>query len=126
MNFWQRLTYFGGGFLVGLFILFFFLSGKKASCAYGPNARVLKNIRSKSLQYSPLASDQLLEFEIDTTRIKNLLENGEVDFGKSDTEKKPCKTYVIEDNTSTNQLTFYIENCDSIALVTEIFRDSLR
>ena len=126
MNFWQRLTYFGGGFLVGLFILFFFLSGKKASCAYGPNARVLKNIRSKSLQYSPLASDQLLEFEIDTTRINILLKNGNVDFGKSDTEKKPCQTYIIDEDIDSNTLTFVIDNCDSTALVTEIFIDSLK
>ena len=55
----QRLGYYLGGFSLGLIILAFFLSGKKTSCAYGPNARVLKNINTKKLVYSDLVKDAI-------------------------------------------------------------------
>ena len=45
-----RFGFFFGGFSIGLVFLMFFLSGKKTSCAYGPDARVLKNIQIK-IQY---------------------------------------------------------------------------
>ena len=48
----HRIGYYLGGFTIGIVILIFFLSGKKTSCDYGPNARVLKNIRSKHKTYT--------------------------------------------------------------------------
>ena len=48
----HRFGFYMGGFSIGLGFLIFFLSGKKTSCAYGPDARVLKNIRTKKPQYS--------------------------------------------------------------------------
>ena len=45
----QRIGYYLGGFSIGLVILAFFLNGKKTSCSYGPDSRVLKNINSKKL-----------------------------------------------------------------------------
>ena len=47
MKFIHRLGYYLGGFSIGLIFLAFFLSGKRASCDYGPDARVLKNIGQK-------------------------------------------------------------------------------
>ena len=52
MKFIHRLGYYLGGFSIGLIFLAFFLSGKRASCSYGPDARVLKNISTKQLIYS--------------------------------------------------------------------------
>ena len=48
----QRIGYYLGGFAIGLVVLAFFLSGKKTSCSYGPEARVIKNISTKKLAYS--------------------------------------------------------------------------
>ena len=47
MNFFNRLTYFSGGFIIGLIFLMFFLSGKRTSCSYLPNSRVKKDIMKK-------------------------------------------------------------------------------
>ena len=47
MNFFNRLTYFSGGFIIGLLFLMFFLSGKRTSCSYLPNSRVKKDIMKK-------------------------------------------------------------------------------
>ena len=59
MKFIHRLGFYLGGFSIGLIFLAFFLSGKKTSCAYGPNARVLKNISTKSLIINPKIQSQL-------------------------------------------------------------------
>ena len=61
-----RFGFFFGGFSIGLVFLMFFLSGKKTSCAYGPDARVLKNIQIKSIQYSESVQEQLNNKIIDT------------------------------------------------------------
>ena len=44
MKFIHRLGYFMGGFAVGLVILAVFLNGKRTSCAYFPDARVMRDI----------------------------------------------------------------------------------
>ena len=49
----------------------FFLSGKKTSCAYGPDARVLKNIQIKRLQYSESVQLQLNSNKIDIQFLTN-------------------------------------------------------
>ena len=55
----HRFGFYMGGFSIGLVFLMFFLSGKKTSCAYGPDARVLKNIQTKRPQYSESVQEQL-------------------------------------------------------------------
>jgi len=59
MKFIHRLGYYLGGFSIGLIFLAFFLSGKRASCDYGPDARVLKNIGLKQLQFDERVEDML-------------------------------------------------------------------
>ena len=92
MKFIHRLGYYLGGFSIGLIILAFFLSGKKTSCDYSPEARVLKNLRIKERTYSEEALDQLRQHQIDTAQISTILNTGDVDFGRSDRDRKPCKT----------------------------------
>ena len=52
MNFFNRLTYFSGGFIIGLLFLMFFLSGKRTSCSYLPNSRVKKDIMKKNIIFN--------------------------------------------------------------------------
>ena len=120
MKFIHRLGYYLGGFSIGLIILAFFLSGKKTSCSYSPNARVLKNIRIKERVYSESALENLARYELDTTQVSNLLSSGNVDFGRSNTELDSCKTYMITGEASEKSLELLVENCDSIATVLEI------
>ena len=49
MNFLKRLYYYSTGFIIGIIFLIFILNGKRASCNYTPNARVIDNITSKEL-----------------------------------------------------------------------------
>jgi hypothetical protein len=91
----------------------FFLSGKKTSCAYGPDARVLKNIQIKRIQYSEAVQQQLNTNQIDTLTLHSVFKGADIDFGKSDTKSVPCKTYrVVGDIYEMD-----VENCERIATI---------
>ena len=122
MKFIHRLGYYLGGFAIGLIILAFFLSGKKTSCAYGMDSRVLKNIRIKERVISEAAMDQMRQLQIDTTTISTLLTKGDVDFSRSNTNADTCKTYIITGSTTSGDLEMLFENCDSIATLKKIWK----
>ena len=107
----QRIGYYLGGFAIGLIILAFFFNKKKTSCSYGPEARVLKNINSKKIVYGESINIT------DSSLIKDLLKNGEVNFSKSDTRQKPCGLYVVENTYDEKEITLTLQNCDSIVEV---------
>ena len=122
MKFIHRLGYYLGGFAIGLIILAFFLSGKRTSCAYGPDARVLKNIRLKERVYSPEALAEMQTSKIDTASINSVLRKGDVDFSRSKTDLDSCKIYMITGNTEAGELEMIFENCDSIATLHKIWK----
>jgi hypothetical protein len=116
----QRVGYYLGGFSVGLILLAFFLSGKKASCSYGLDARVLKNISTKQQLFSSRVQNDINNNVIDTTTISYILKKGDVNFSKSNTKLDSCKIYVIEGNYNEKDIALTIENCDSIATIKEV------
>ncbi|RLJ68824.1 hypothetical protein CLV86_0213 [Lacinutrix venerupis] len=120
MSLLKRFGYYFGGFAIGLVILAFFLNGKKASCDYGPDARVLKNIRSKTLAYSNNAEIFMSSKNIDTTKINYILYKGDVNFSDSDTRKKPCGIYLVEGKIEENKTRLTVENCETIATINNI------
>ena len=109
MNFFNRLTYFSGGFIIGLLFLMFFLSGKRTSCSYLPNSRVKKDIMKKNIIFNKTT------FKIDSTVIMNSILNGNVNFSKSNTSLEDCKEYYIEDENNTNKIWVIIKNCKNTA-----------
>ncbi|MCH8534428.1 MAG: hypothetical protein LAT51_05095 [Flavobacteriaceae bacterium] len=121
MKFIKRLGYYLSGFAIGLVFLFFFLSGKRTSCDYSPNARVKKNIRIKERVVTDQAWTFFENQKIDTSAISKLLDRGKVDFKKSNTNLDSCKTYHIEGNYKEQELGMLFENCDSIVRVLEAF-----
>lgn len=120
MKFIHRIGYYLGGFSVGLIILAFFLQGKKTSCDYGPNARTTKNIANKSKIYSESAQATMDQYQMDTLTVSNLIRFGSVDFSKSDTKSKGCKTYVVENSFKENEFELTVKNCDSLATIQSI------
>lgn len=115
MKFIHRLGFYLGGFSIGLVILFFFLSGKRTTCDYSPDARVLKNIRIKERVYSEEALEKMRIYQVDTSEISAVLHKGDVDFSRSNTKLDSCKTYLVTGQSQTHNLELYFENCDSIA-----------
>ncbi len=116
----QRIGYYLGGFSLGLVILAFFLNGKKVSCDYGPDARVLKNISSKKMLYSDDVMKMMTNKDIDTSTINYILFKGDINFSESNTRKEPCGTYFIEGTSNKKDIALIVENCDTIATLREI------
>lgn len=120
MKFIHRLGYYLGGFSIGLIFLAFFLSGKRASCDYGPDARVLKNIGLKQLQYSDIAESVMVSSKIDSTTISLILKHGDVNFSKSNTKLETCKIYVVYKTVEEKEIELTIENCETVATIKSI------
>jgi len=116
----QRIGYYLGGFSLGLIILAFFFNGKKTSCAYGPEARVLKNINTKTLVYSDNIKTILKENSIDSISIREALKLGDINFYESDTRKEPCGIYAIESTINDREIMLTVENCETIATLQNI------
>lgn len=114
----QRIGYYLGGFSIGLVILAFFLSGKKTSCAYGPEARVIKNINSKTFEYSTTALSKL-----DTTDINYLMRSGAINFSKSSPRATPCGEYTIEGDLNDKLIEVFVENCDSLVKINNVVKN---
>lgn len=124
MKFIHRLAYFSGGFILGIGLLIFILSGKKTSCAYGPNSRTLKNIRLKKHTFSENTLQTLRKNNLDTMAIIQILTDGDVLFSESNTELDSCKVYSIEGDIllpngeeSDKILKIEVENCEKTANV---------
>ncbi len=120
MKFIHRLGYYLGGFSIGIIILAFFLSGKKTSCAYSPNARTTKSISQKPKSYSEEALSAMRSFEMDTTIVSDLIQYGSVNFSESDTKSEDCKTYILKNSYKDQEFRLQIKNCDSIATIESI------
>lgn len=103
MKFYQRFAYYIFGFSIGLVFLFFILNGKETSCSYFPNARVLKDLRSKPFHYSDVAKEKLTQKWVDTADIKKTLTYGDVDFDRSNIKEGSGKLYTVEGKNSKNE-----------------------
>ena len=123
MKFIHRLGYYLGGFSIGLIFLAFFLSGKRASCDYGPDARVLKNIGLKQLHYAEEVEALMASNTIDSTTIITILKRGDVNFSESNTKLETCKLYVIEKTIEKKNIALTVENCETIATVKSVIFD---
>jgi hypothetical protein len=116
----HRIGYYLGGFSIGLIFLAFILSGKKASCSYGLDARVLKNISTKQLVYSQNVLELLKNRSIDTFTISEILKFGDVDFSKVDRDLDFCKLYIIEHEIDEKDIALTVENCETIATIMSV------
>ncbi len=117
MKFIHRLGYYLGGFSLGLILLAFFLSGKKTSCDYGPNARTIKNINIKKHSFSETSLANMNTYGIDSIEVERLIRTGDVNFSESDTEKDSCKRYLIENELKDSDIELWLTNCDSLVTI---------
>ena len=120
MTIFKRFGFYLGGFSIGLVLLAFFLSGKKTSCDYGPNARVIKNISIKERYYSEKVQEMINSKVIDSSLIASMLKYGSVDFSKSNTKLDSCKIYFIETSIDKKDYELTIENCEKKSTILSI------
>ena len=107
MKFQFRLAYYLFGLLLGAVFVMWYLKSKATDrgveFCYFPNCRVLKDLRSKSLEIDSLAKISLKEKWVTMEDIKKSLTYGDVDFEKSNEPYRKGKIYIIEGKTSNNE-----------------------
>ena len=107
MKFQFRLAYYLFGLFLGAIFVIWFLKAKSddkgVEFCYLPNCRVLKDLRSKSLEIDTLAKISLTEKWVTIEDIKQSLRYGDVDFDKSNEPYRKGKIYVIEGKTANNE-----------------------
>ncbi|RDY61642.1 DUF4258 domain-containing protein [Flagellimonas nanhaiensis] len=117
MAFLRRLGWYLVGLSIGVVFLVFFLKKKSGEngieFCYFPNCRVLKDMRSKPLQFGEELS---LSFR-DTVLVKSFFTDGDIDFGSSDTKSTPCKTYSIANSVDGKNLLMTAKNCEDVVVI---------
>ncbi len=107
MKFQFRLAYYLFGLLLGAVFVMWYLKSKATDrgveFCYFPNCRVLKDLRSKSLEIDSLAKISLNEKWVTMEDIKKSLTYGDVDFEKSNEPYRKGKIYIIEGKTYNNE-----------------------
>ena len=125
MSLRYRLAFYLFGLLIGFYFVGEFLSAKAESrgvtFCYFPNCRVLKDLRSKSLEIDSLAQKSLDGKWVTLEDIRNSLRYGDVDFSKSNEAYRKGKVYVIEGKTSNNEeITITMVNYSNKVLLEKI------
>lgn len=117
MSILKRFFYYSIGLAFGSLIVYFFWNQKEVTFDYGMDARTLKTIRIRKRLYSDEAKQLMAKHNIDSVQIANVLESGDVDFGKSKPRQKPCAEYLV----TSKKLDLYIIRCDSTSTIDKVF-----
>jgi hypothetical protein len=124
MKFYQRFAYYSMGLIIGMVFVFMFLNGKEMSCSYFPNARVLKDLRSKPFYYSDESEIKLSQKWLDTSDIRKTLTYGDVIFSKSNIPEGSGKLYVVEGKNSKNEpITLEVINYSNKVVLKDIIKN---
>ena len=118
MKLLYRIGYYLVGLSLGMVIVSFVFSGKKTSCNYGPNARVLANLKKKRV-----VIDSTVAWKgkaLDSTRFSEMLQRSKVDFSASDTQREGCKLYRIQSSYQDKIYWIDLENCSDTLIVTRL------
>lgn len=92
-NFWRRLKYYGFGFLLGMIFLVFFFQNR--GCSWLPSNRVKNAVLDRLIVVSETTATELKKKGISYDELVQVLNDGEVEFGKSNKEGDD-KVYLIE------------------------------
>lgn len=113
----KRIQYYLIGVILGCLAVYAIFGNRSdIGCDYFPNARVMKNIRTKALVYSDLAKCQQECLKLDSLDMNQIFAAGKVDFSESEPRKKPCGEYIVVTRLPDDREIFAtVENCDSTA-----------
>ncbi len=120
MKFTKRLRLYLTGFFLGsLLVVFFFYDRLSVLTSWLPNNRVLFRIENTLMGTTEQAKCQMECFQVDTAMINYAFEEGDVQFGMSETHADP-KVYVIDTRYEDRLVRLSFETADSSATLTEV------
>ena len=107
MRLLYRLGFYFLGLFLGLILLSVIFKGKKTTCNYSPNDRVISNLIKKSW------NSKLVDTEtFDSISFLKFLDMARIDFNKSDTSKDSCKVYYLNGYWKEQAISLEVENCE--------------
>lgn len=92
-SFLRRLKFYGIGFGLGLVFVFFFFRNR--GCTWTPSNRVKNAILSRMIVVSESTEEKLKAKGISSEELVSVLDDGDIDFGASNKNKKD-KFYLFE------------------------------
>lgn len=120
MKFTRRLRLYLTGFLLGsILVVFFFRERLSVLTSWLPNNRVLFRIENTLSGTTDQAKCQMDCFQVDSAMIHYAFEEGDVQFGMSETHADP-KIYIIDTRYEDRLVRMSFETADSSATLTEV------
>ena len=124
MAFLKRLGFYLAGLSLGLIFLAFFLKKKSeetgVSFCYLPNCRVLKDLRTKTYEFSPDLQQRIQSNQLDTTGLGLLFTEGSINFDESNPRNKPCGEYKLEGTINQQEVSILLKSCKDKVLIEAI------
>ena len=108
MSVLKRLSYYLGGFSVGIVLLLFFLRGKNTRCTYSPDARVINDFSKKEWVFTTSLHDSVNRLDF--------LKGADIVFSESIVGIDSCNIYRLR----LSAMEYDVKNCDSIAYFTKL------
>ena len=102
-----RMGFYMIGLSFGLIFLAVILKGKKTSCNYGPNDRVINDMSKKNWK-----QQNSVTTEFDSIAFNYFLKKARVDFRKSNINRDSCNTYFLSGNWLNKGISVQVENCE--------------
>ncbi|MDO5608484.1 MAG: DUF4258 domain-containing protein [Capnocytophaga sp.] len=114
----KRIGFYLLGFSIGVVFLAFFFKEKRTEFCYMPNCRVLKELRSKPLEFA------VNQEGLTPDDVNQIFTEGDVLFSKSDTHALPCKIYVVKGKTRNGEWLLTTQNCTEKVVIIAAERTS--
>jgi Domain of unknown function (DUF4258) len=117
MNTSRRIRLFVMGVLLGSIIMYFFVF-KNRNVYKSPSEVIHGKLQSQHLEYSRHAQCRMQCRSISESEIKEILQNGEVNYSKSQVHDKPCPSYALEGKTADGQnVRIVFAECETVTKV---------
>lgn len=115
MAFLRRLLFYAIGIGLGILIVLAFFGDRDFDYAYGPQARVKKNFRTKPVDSTSLVQP-LLDMSKDSIYFKAVVD-ARVAFGSSEPRKEPCGEFLLKFSHDSYAYKMVLENCDTVRVL---------
>ncbi|HEY4798080.1 MAG TPA: DUF4258 domain-containing protein [Bacteroidia bacterium] len=115
MKIWHRIRLYFFGFIIGCVLVYFILLRGKNRASWLPASRVTEQLCKGKLIFSQHAKCRMACRGISEQEVKEILQNGIVNFSESHTHDKPCPSYAMEGTTSSKRNERIIfASCDTL------------
>jgi hypothetical protein len=124
-GFGRRVRYYLIGVILGSLVVYAMFGNRSdIGCDYLPNARVLKNLRTKAHHYSSQANCHIECLALDSMDIAMMFAAGAVKFSESEPRKEPCGEYVLLTKLpDEREINMRVQNCDSTVTILSFRHD---